>query len=825
MKVLFSLFLGILIGFANFSNLVAQSDNHQDTGYRVQDKNRLKATNQLTDCRLQVAGSNTIELLLGNLSFQIAQQFRPTTNSELPTTKCNNSGRDLSCYLMMDPDINPQAIEEVIKAVKRGLGNSANKAFLAETISESVFEGAIQGVDSSSAKVGDEPQFTEIATHSSDPIESVSFSDKNSVNPSVESVPTNHQDDPLNFNQGINPSPASHLSPLTKIRPAGQAVTSLALQIFLYNALEHANKTLADLHIDVAAARYKREAVSKAWAQIIPTAERVVQYINNCLVDCDSNGIYPHGLVAIDRAEEALKLRIKEAKNIEKWDSTTYPITADGMESAAKYMVNSLLAEKAGNKFLAKNWIEAAELSIAKNRNPFLHIGLVAKKEEVLKSSSNRGAACYNGSSRSQVDNILALQKGIQNAKDFLAHALSYDDHATKAKMTDSQKMIDLWMQAAEQSRIACVNQVKANLFYSSKNEAQARYLEKAVASAVEKRDQYASIAEYTTNALQAKATGNQELFDLWTLGAKQLQVGGKNGLKIVSSETAKNGKAGHCVNRLDNIADYTVRAAKAQALGNQNLADLWMYAVKQMKVFQEMEVQPILSHIDGIYDAYFGEKDEQGEKESFVVNPSAQYGCAVSDFVRSVERAADEWDKISEYTAQATEARISGNQEIAELCSQAAMHIQTVAENSVQVAFAHINGNWNEIYRLMEVAKSARMTAHYFVKLADYTAKVTDAETKGNQDIADIWKQVIRQARMAAENRMKANQAVSVGNIDEAERIKKTSYLFRNVISNLIKSVEITTSRLALVDYALLKAKKITENRPLSKLVYADEV
>ena len=753
-------------------------------------------------------------------------------------------------------------------------------------------------------------------------------------------------------------SSTSHLLPVTSPRPVSRRFNSCAWGIFLHNALEGASKTLADLHIDVVAARYKGKHISEAWAKIIPTAERVVQYIRNCLADYYSYNIYPQGLAAIDRAEEALKLRIKEAKNMEKWNSKTYSITADAMENAAKYMVNSLLAEKAANKFLAENWIQISQLSIAKSRDSSLHIGVVTKKEKSSEGSSNRGNSFRYGNSSSQRDKLSPLEKGIQNAKDFLASAVTYSMHAEEAKMLDladpkysvnqsvecakestnhqtssncarssepqlpssishlpsptaaavstayhllppttilpAEQIVaaDLWKQAAEQSRIACMNQVKANLFYSSQNETQARCLEKTVASGIQERDQLAVIAEYATNALQAEVAGNQELFDFWTLGAKQLQFAWENGLQLVAYKTAKNGKkdsdlnnedislrrhylANESANHLDtkkNVDGYIARAAKAQAVGNQNLADLWMHAARQVQMLYEMNVQPTRSHIDKIYDAHFGKEDESDEERSFVANPFHQYGGAVGDFIESVKQAANEWDNVSEYTAKATEIRTSGDQEVAELWSQAAMHMQTAAENSVQVAFAHINNNWNEIYRLMNVAKSARKTANHFVKLADYTVKATAAEVnptfaigdgdlsqytrpqnsfqkpsctkgtprllennfetkslrniihpncesrvKGNQEIADIWRFVIRHTQMAEKNRITANQAWIAGNVDDAKRIEETFYSARNIINDLIKSVEVITNRLALADYALLKAEKATENKEIA--------
>src|SRR3990167_7902796 len=77
----------------------------------AQSGTRLKATDQVTGCRLQVVGSNqetdcreqltdnrTVELLLEN---QIGRQADATTNYELPTTNCDNA---LRCHLTMNPE-------------------------------------------------------------------------------------------------------------------------------------------------------------------------------------------------------------------------------------------------------------------------------------------------------------------------------------------------------------------------------------------------------------------------------------------------------------------------------------------------------------------------------------------------------------------------------------------------------------------------------------------------------------------------------------------------------------------------------------------------
>ena len=128
---------------ANSTLLLAQAQNrlevrgdrleeteNQSTDCRLED--RLKATNQVIGCRLEdrleaigyrleEIKSQTIDdrkVILPSED-QIGQRAEFATNYALPTTNCNNSGTDLSCYLMMNP-------EEISKA-ENALGFSGRK--------------------------------------------------------------------------------------------------------------------------------------------------------------------------------------------------------------------------------------------------------------------------------------------------------------------------------------------------------------------------------------------------------------------------------------------------------------------------------------------------------------------------------------------------------------------------------------------------------------------------------------------------------------------------------------------------------------------------
>src|SRR3990167_2546098 len=86
----------ILASSASSSLLVAENENRQEatnqvTGCRLQDKNRLKAIGyRLEEEKNQRTGEKMAELP-SDLSFQIGQGVKTTTNYELPTANCDNN--------------------------------------------------------------------------------------------------------------------------------------------------------------------------------------------------------------------------------------------------------------------------------------------------------------------------------------------------------------------------------------------------------------------------------------------------------------------------------------------------------------------------------------------------------------------------------------------------------------------------------------------------------------------------------------------------------------------------------------------------------------
>ncbi|HLB33295.1 MAG TPA: hypothetical protein VJK54_03565, partial [Chthoniobacterales bacterium] len=106
----------LLAASASSSLLLAENENrlkatNQVTGCRLQvEKNRGQATgnrlqvrdtNQGIEYRLQGTGLKTAELPLED---QIGQRAEITTNYELRTANCDNQDSNLDCHPMMNPE-------------------------------------------------------------------------------------------------------------------------------------------------------------------------------------------------------------------------------------------------------------------------------------------------------------------------------------------------------------------------------------------------------------------------------------------------------------------------------------------------------------------------------------------------------------------------------------------------------------------------------------------------------------------------------------------------------------------------------------------------
>lgn len=578
--------------------------------------------------------------------------------------------------------------------------------------------------------------------------------------------------------------------------------------VFLYNALEHAQKTLQELQKDIEAARYiidlkfsnmnshhegmEKNSRLRAWDRTIAAAECVVQYIKNCISDHEAHFLYPQALVAIDRAEEALKFRIKDAKNIRGFYQQ-----AQNMESSAKYMVNSILAEKAANKFLAQRWIEVAQLAINKKNRFSPEIGkyignIIVKKEKT--DSIVRYNSC----------------EGIEKAKNLLIDAKTYDTYAANARTLKNERFINLWKQAALQSRIACISLIKANLFSDFRNYDNALCLKKIATSEIEKRNYLLTLAGQETLLLQSQSIENQELINSLEQIKKPSQHLEENNRfdKKRKPLALFAHKLSDCI-EVEKILDaYNVKAAQAQLSNNQKLADLWKYVTKQVKMLYEMNTEPMSSQINRMYDTYFEKNDYKGKTQE-AKTPYHQYLSTLFNFVNSLEDSTNRWNKISEYKTKIAKADSTENQEAVQFLTAAIKHIQTAAENSIEASFSHINGNRNEFHRLTHEAEAEQLTANQFAKLADYRMRVPDFQSMEDQKIEKLLKEIIQQIQVTEENRIKRNEAFFTGNIDDAKLIEKRWLYTRNNVDKLIETFGTLTQQLALADYALYQANK----------------
>ena len=149
---------------------------------------RPETTNQVTGCRLQVTGLKAVELSPG----EIGQRVEPTSNYELRAANYDNSGKDLSCHLMM----NPAMVGETEEAIR--------------LLSKLAYADEVQGVDGAqklsvqklldTSSTGATKQFAAEVEVGKEPIEKFIIGEPqpartHSINPSVEcaSGSTDHQ--------------------------------------------------------------------------------------------------------------------------------------------------------------------------------------------------------------------------------------------------------------------------------------------------------------------------------------------------------------------------------------------------------------------------------------------------------------------------------------------------------------------------------------------------------------------------------------------------------------------------------------------------------
>ncbi|HLB33981.1 MAG TPA: hypothetical protein VJK54_07075 [Chthoniobacterales bacterium] len=693
------------------------------------------------------------------------QQIEPMLDGNLQIT---------NCHLMMEPNIPFDEIEKIIKSRENELLRLPNKVPSEETTSIV-----------SRASLDEQSRTPQIS-----PTPPTDFNGSNFLNNSEQN------------GQPINST--------SWTRSASYQRSYQVWMVFLYNALEHAQKTLQELQKDVEAARYiidlkfsnmnshegmEKNSRLRAWDRTIAAAECVVQYIKNCISDHEAHFLYPQALVAIDRAEETLKFRIKDAKSIR----GVYQ-QAQNMESSAKYMVNSILAEKAANKFLAQRWIEVAQLAIS-NKNQFSpsigkYIGNIIVKK-VSKDSHN--VIRYNE------------YEGLKKAESLLIDAHTYDTYAAKAKTLNNERFINLWKQAALQSRIACISLIKANLFSNFRNYDNALCLKKIATSEIKKRNYLLTLARQEASLIQSQSIENQEFIN----SLKQIKEPCQSLEKNKRFRTKRDPLA-LFANKLSDslevekmIDDYNSKATQAQLSNNQKLAYLWQYVAKQAKMLYEMDTEPMSSQINRIYGTYFKETDNQGNTPESKT-PYNQYLSTLFNFVNSLEQSTNRWNKISEYKTKITKAESTGNQEAVQFLTAAIKHIQTAAENSIEASFFHINGNRNEFHRLTHEAEAEQLTADQFAKLADCRMRVPDFKSMDHQNINELLKEIIHQIQVTEENRVKKNEAFFTGHIDDADLIEKKLLRARHHVDTLIETFDTLTQQLALADYALYQANRV---------------
>lgn len=312
-------------------------------------------------------------------------------------------------------------------------------------------------------------------------------------------------------------------------------------------------------------------------------------------------------------------------------------------------------------------------------------------------------------------------------------------DFIMKASTTSAEgntEEANLWLQAAREAVAAS----KAYIIANNKGE---RLPEGALIQfdstygVYLTADTYADIASYAGKAAEAKATGNQQISNLWFKAARELKM-------VIKNRQAHS--AWNSSYRFATTVEYFMRAEDACITGHLEIADLWVQAARRSEIAAEklsLLAQDLLNR----------EKKDQLDQEA----RSSEY------LARASERRA--W----EATARAAE-----NEELADLWCKAAAQSQIAAENLTQKFEASALGNKEEAQRLARIVSRADTAADHLARIADFVNNGAEARAARYQPTADLWIQAAREAKIEMEYEDKMSEAYQAGDSVEVKRLRE---------------------------------------------------
>ncbi|HLB32716.1 MAG TPA: hypothetical protein VJK54_00615 [Chthoniobacterales bacterium] len=522
------------------------------------------------------------------LNFQVSQQTEPSTNYELPTTNCNNSGKDLSCYLMMDP-AELKTIQEGIEDLK-GVCESPGKTAVSTTASAhspSPSSAALLG------KSGSDIALTSIPNE---------VAEENSTNTFLEDEICNN----------------IYTSCLAKVAAMSQnrgLVVGGSSEAALQEAREwEAAKDLAEIDLDQCKSVYdkaKREADESKGS-----ADYSVKKLAEALADA-----------RVGTARSVLKA-IKAG-------NTTYRASAEAeLASAQQNELNAVLAyNRAKEQAEITKWTVAAEEAQKKETAATA----AGKKEEISQWRGVRSALLSaieqirkaiqaEASGKTELATSLRniAQQSIQASELFTKAAMAYSAgktregfswngassslrcaadqtvNAIEAALAGKIELARLWHEAASQNMQSIEYYTEAAAAYAIGTTSKTSEATSLYNTGVG----YSRAAEQTGKAIAAKIEGKTGLSMSWhKAAARTVQLSEfsiKSTEAYVTGKTAEGFSWSNVSSGLRRSAEQTGKAFEAEAVGKTELAALWREAALLNTQAGEDYTQAATAHAEG---------------------------------------------------------------------------------------------------------------------------------------------------------------------------------------------------------------------------------
>ena len=341
-------------------------------------------------------------------------------------------------------------------------------------------------------------------------------------------------------------------------------------------------------------------------------------------------------------------------------------------------------------------------------------------------------------------------------------------EKAIEAEANGESKIAQSWREAAKQ------NQLSSDF-----------YPKAATTHAVGKKDEgncwfnvacaYQIVADQFGKAIEAEINKKSEVAQAWREAVKYRQLSVEPYTKAATAYAlGKEDEADRWKNAgshysqgadsLEKVAEQLEKAIEAEASGKSEVAQAWREAAKCSQLVVEPQTKAAKAYASG--------KEDEG---------SSWYDVSLS-YSRAVYRLE-----------RAIKAEASGKSEVAQAWREAVKHSQLSAEPYTKASIAYAAGKKDEAI----CWSNAGINYYYGVnnsldKVAEQLEKAIEAEANGKSEIAQAWREAVKQNELSLEFYTKAAIAHAAGKKDEAVSWNNAGNVYGHAAAKLEKAIEV---------------------------------